>query len=1040
MFKNSVIGVDFDGVKVRVGRVKNNEIVKFHSDDISFKESEDYIINEIVTSIKKQFTRDTVGIGIGVPSLVDIEKGVVYLVKNVPSWKEVQLKEKLEQHFHVPVYVNNDANCFAAGVKYFGKGKDYKNMVGIVVGTGFGAGVISEGRLVSGVNGGAGEFGKIPYERHDYEYYCSAKYFVKEYKTDFEQLYKRAQKNDKTAKAIFKQFGHHLGNAIITIVKVFDPEIIIMGGPLSKAFLYFSDSMWRRIRSFPYKTVVSRLSIEVTDQPNIAIMGAAALYYEVTQSVAIEELRLRQKETEKSLREEQEFLHILMDNIPDTIYIKDTKSRFLRINKAQADILGIKDPKKAIGKTDYDFFDREHAKQAYKDEQNIIKTGMPVLGLVEKAIDRRGNLKWFSTTKIPFYDEQGRIKGIAGISRDITKRKKMEDELLYERYLLNSIINSIPDLIYVKDRKSRLIKLNMAYVKRMGVKTPEDLLGKTDFDLFSDEHAQQAYDDEQKIMETGKPLLNYIEKETWENAPDTWASSSKMPFQDINGKIIGIIGISKDVTKIKEAEIALKESKKNLEQAKKETDYIMENVDEGLFLLNKNLEIGSQYSKALEDVFNEKNLAKKSLLDLLSSKLTDSDLRSADRYLNLMFKEDVEEDMLNNLNPLTGVQLNFEKSTNLLASSKHLIFKFRRIKSKSGKIVSLIGIARDITNEITLEQRLKESEEQTERQMKWLLSLLHVEPALLLEFIAGVEKELEFIEKIFREEGESKDYKSILERVFRSMHLIKGNASFLELKFFIEQAHRFEDKISEIQKKDEIRSTDFVPLVLQLRDMRRNLEEVNQLIERISRIHKQMRPKRDYEHKLFIQSLQNLVNQLCEDAGKEVKFIHDQFKGNIIPYQYQLLVKDILIQLIRNSISHGIETPEEREQLKKDRCGTIIISNFQQDSKFGFCLKDDGRGLQLSKLREKLKTLGKWDPDQIDRWDDDKVRHSIFFPGISVSQNINMISGRGVGMDVVKSKVDTHKGEIVVNSAEGEYCEFIITIPQKKREAKNKNE
>jgi glucokinase len=1037
MFNKSVIGVDFDGVKIRVGRVKNNKIVKFHVDEISFKESEDFIIKEIVRSIKKQFSKDTIGIGIGVPSLVDVEKGIVYLVKNVPSWKEVHLKEKLEQVFPVPVYVNNDANCFTVGVKYFGKGKNYKNLVGIIIGSGFGCGVISEGRLNSGVNGGAGEFGKIPYERHDYEYYCSAKYFSKEYHADFEKLFKRAVKNDKTAKAIFKQFGHHLGNAIITIVKVLDPEIIIIGGTVSKAFHFFKDSMWKRIKSFPYKNVVDRLSIEVTDEPNIAILGSAALYYEVSQSVSIEELKVKQKETERSLQEEQEFLHILMDNIPDMIYIKDTKSRYLRINKAQAEILGLQDTSDAIGKTDFDFYNRQHANQVYKEEQNIIKTGNPVIGLVEKVTDKEGVIKWFSTTKIPFHDEKGNIKGIAGISRNISKRKQVEDDLLYERYLLNSIINSIPDLIYVKDRKSRLTKLNMAFVKRMGVNTPEDILGKTDFDFFSHEHAQQAYDDEQNIMETGKPLLNYIEKETWENAADTWVSSSKMPFKDINEKISGIIGISKDITKIKEAEFALKESKRDLEQAKKETDHIMENVDEGLFLLNKKLEIGSQYSKAMEDLLDEKHLAKKNLLDLLSNKLNDSDYRSADRYLNLMFKEDVEEEMLNNLNPLTGVQLNFEKSKNLLNLSKHLIFKFRRIISKTGKVVNLIGIVRDITNEITLEQRLKESEEHTERQMKWLLSLLHVEPALLLEFIEGVEKELEVIEKIFKDEGESKNYKSILDRVFRSMHLIKGNASFLELKFFIEQAHRFEDKITEIQQKEEIKSTDFVPLVLQLRDMRGNLEEVNLLIERISRIHKQMRPKRDYEHKLFIQSLQNLVNQLCEDSGKEVKFIHDQFKGNIIPYKYQLPVKDILIQLIRNSISHGIETPEERERMKKSRYGTIVISNFQNDGAFGFNLKDDGRGLQLNRLKEKVKALGKWHADQIDKWDDDKIRNCIFIPGISSTEEINMLSGRGVGMDIVKSKVDTYKGEIIVNSVEGRYCEFVIKIPIEKQKRKD---
>jgi len=280
MTKEATIGVDLGGTKVSIGKVEENRIVKHTSSDISAEESEKQILNEIIQAVEEIFDPGVAGIGVGVPSVVDVEKGIVYEVQNIASWKKVPLKEILESHFHKPVYVNNDANCFAVGEKHFGKGRKFSNFVGVTIGTGLGAGIIINDRLYCGPNCGAGEFGSIPYKESILEYYSGGQFFMGEYGIKGDQVYARAKQGDKNALEIFEQFGTHVGEAMMIIMFAVDPEAIILGGAVTQAFSFFEKSMRERMKTFPYKHAVERLIIEKTNQPQIAILGAAALYYD----------------------------------------------------------------------------------------------------------------------------------------------------------------------------------------------------------------------------------------------------------------------------------------------------------------------------------------------------------------------------------------------------------------------------------------------------------------------------------------------------------------------------------------------------------------------------------------------------------------------------------------------------------------------------------------------------------------------------------------------------------------------------------------
>jgi PAS domain S-box-containing protein len=135
------------------------------------------------------------------------------------------------------------------------------------------------------------------------------------------------------------------------------------------------------------------------------------------------------------------------------------------------------------------------------------------------------------------------------------ERKQAEEELAWERYLLKTLMDNVPDAIYFKDTGSRFIRTNRAHAERwFGLSDPAQAVGKTDFDFFSEDHARQAYEDEQEIIRAGQPLLNMEERETWPDRPDTWVLTSKMPLRDEKGEIIGTFGITRDITARKRAE------------------------------------------------------------------------------------------------------------------------------------------------------------------------------------------------------------------------------------------------------------------------------------------------------------------------------------------------------------------------------------------------------------------------------------------------------------------------------------------------------
>ncbi len=277
MKNTCLIGIDLGATNVRVARVENKEIVELESEPIIDSENPEDLINQIKKLIKQVINSNVEGIGIGVPSVVDVEKGIVYDVQNIPAWKAVPLKSILEKEFKVSVLINNDANCYVLGEKYFGKGIAQNSIVGLILGTGFGAGLIMNGKLVSGENCGAGEVGMLPYLDSIFEHYCSGQFFEIQKNMKGQEVFKQAQHGDLIAIEIYNEFGKHVGNAIKAVMYAYDPAMIILGGSVSNAFHLFKDSMYESMSDFAYPKSLSKIEIKISELEHVAVLGAAAL-------------------------------------------------------------------------------------------------------------------------------------------------------------------------------------------------------------------------------------------------------------------------------------------------------------------------------------------------------------------------------------------------------------------------------------------------------------------------------------------------------------------------------------------------------------------------------------------------------------------------------------------------------------------------------------------------------------------------------------------------------------------------------------------
>jgi len=281
---------------------------------------------------------------------------------------------------------------------------------------------------------------------------------------------------------------------------------------------------------------------------------------------------------ERAFQENEAMIRRLFEAAPDAFVVADAQGRILRLN-SQAETMFGYDRAELLG---------QPLERLTTDRYREPLDGRSLRSRLEIVARRKDGSEFPVEIMLsPLDTESGRL--VIAILRDITERKRAETDLQYERQLLRQLMDHVPDKIYFKDTQSRFVQVNRAMGEYAGGRGPADLLGKTDFDVFSEEHARQAYEDEQEVMRTGQPIISKEEKETWPDGHVTWASTTKLPWRDADGRIIGTFGISREITarKVVEEEVGklhaeLEKRARELEAANKELEAFSYSVSHDL--------------------------------------------------------------------------------------------------------------------------------------------------------------------------------------------------------------------------------------------------------------------------------------------------------------------------------------------------------------------------------------------------------------------------------------------------------------------------
>lgn len=308
-----------------------------------------------------------------------------------------------------------------------------------------------------------------------------------------------------------------------------------------------------------------------------AVVGLVGINRDITeQTRETERLRRSKSELERIVAErtaelsrERVLLRTLIDHLPDAVYVKDMQGRKLLANPADVRNIGAASEAAALGRTDFDEYPREVAEHFWADDQEVLQ-GRPVIDREELLESKDGRKQWLLTSKLPLHDAAGDIIGLVGIGRDITRRKQAEETLDRERRLLRTLVDNLPDCIYAKDTQGRKTLANPADLKNLRCRTEADAIGKNDFDLFPRAEAEKFWADDQKVLR-GEPVINREEYFYNEAGEKQWLLTSKLPLRDHNGTILGLIGIARDITMVKQAEEKLAEHMRELEQRDHQT-------------------------------------------------------------------------------------------------------------------------------------------------------------------------------------------------------------------------------------------------------------------------------------------------------------------------------------------------------------------------------------------------------------------------------------------------------------------------------------
>ena len=461
---------------------------------------------------------------------------------------------------------------------------------------------------------------------------------------------------------------------------------------------------------------------------------------------------------------------------------------------------------------------------------------------------------------------------------------------------------------------------------------------------------------------------------------------------------------------------AMQIRKANVELAQ-EKDVIQamkDNINQGIFLMDTELKILPQYSQPLVSILSyyDSELEGKNLLDILATSLDVKQIQGIKKYFGMIFAKSKIKEVLEEANPISEFEYKIEGQTKILSTKFHLI-------ERAGFEPVIVGVIHDITREKEFETELQAQREAQQREMKDMFDVIQIDPLVFQDFIEDTDSNFNYINSILKDKSLTE--KQVVTKFFQNIHAMKSNALSLGLESFGKKLHTLEDKIKTVLDSDRISEENVLSLAVELETIMQEKDSYEKTIRKIDKF-----KASNQIDSVLVYSLTKAVENIAGETQKKVELKAMQMDREILESKLRKPIKDILFQCVRNSVYHGIETPEERIKKNKKPNGLLAVSVKKSEGNAEIIFSDDGRGLDWEKIKTKY----------LKRYPEAKdiskkvLLSSIFSPEFSTSDNITSIAGRGVGLSLVKDLVKQNKGAIKVDSSEsGLTFKFVFPLP-----------
>jgi PAS domain S-box-containing protein len=388
--------------------------------------------------------------------------------------------------------------------------------------------------------------------------------------------------------------------------------------------------------------------------------------------------------------DELSLLRIVIDAVPDPIFCKDAEGRYRLVNRAHRERIQL--PEEQIyGKTVFEIEElKEFAMTYHADDELVLRTGEPLINREEPFSRPDGFHGWFLTTKLPIRSAQGKIIGLVGICRDITARKETERQSAKERAFLKTLIDAMPDLLFVKDLAGRYLAITGAAAKLQD-NASNEFLGKTDFEVSTPKELAEGYvSDDRQVIETGVPIINKEELFRAADGSQGWFLTTKHPLRDESGQITGLVGIARDITQLKKDRDELDDARQRL------IDHV---ENSPLAVVEWDTELRAVYwSKRAEEIFGWK------AEETIGKHFGDwafvhpDDIKKVSETVDRLISGRDQRNVCHNRNLRQDGEV------------VHCVWYNSALHDSSGKIISVLSLVQDMTEQVKAEEAARSAE------------------------------------------------------------------------------------------------------------------------------------------------------------------------------------------------------------------------------------------------------------------------------------------------------------------------------------------